>query len=190
MSLSARLRHADVWGPPYILNRLAALRRRRSSAPVHILFAIADHYEPDFGQPDPGVAMERVRRWRDDYPRLVSGLRDADGRPPRHTYFYPAETYNPAHLDELAVLVEQGFGEVEIHLHHDQDTSQNTQATLERFRDALASRHGLLSAIRTAARGMRSCTATGRSTTRVPTAGTAASTTRSTFSSEPDATRT
>lgn len=145
MSFSTRTRHAHLWGLPYILDRLRALRAAASSRPAHILFAIADHYEPDFGNPSASVAMDRVRRWQNDYPKMASGLVDADGRPPRHTFFYPAETYEPSHLEGLRELVEQGFGEVEVHLHHDNDTSDGVRKTLEGFRDTLASRHGLLS---------------------------------------------
>jgi hypothetical protein len=72
-------------------------------------------------------------------------FRDSDGRPPRHTFFYPAEEYEQQHLDALAGLCRAGFGEVEIHLHHDNDTADGLRRKLLEFKEVLAERHGLLS---------------------------------------------
>ena len=44
------------------------------------MLAIADHYEPFNGGVSQAQADRRVARWRDEYPRTVDGLRDADGR--------------------------------------------------------------------------------------------------------------
>jgi hypothetical protein len=48
-------------------------------------------------------------------------------------------------VDSLAALCRQGFGEVEIHLHHDGDNAANLRRTIERHKLLLAERHGLLS---------------------------------------------
>ena len=116
----------------------------RPGEPVHVLLCIADHYEPKFGDAPPQLASRRVANWVEAYPRLFAGFRDSDGRPPRHTFFYPAEEYEPAYLDELAGLCRAGFGEVEVHLHHHDDTSANLRRTLLEFKETLAGRHGLL----------------------------------------------
>jgi len=113
--------------------------------PVHVLLAVCDHYEPKLGGAAMPQARARVRRWVEDYPRLFAGFRDSDGRPPRHTYFFPAEEYEPEFLDGLAGLCRQGLGEVEIHLHHDNDTAENLRRTLTDFKKLLNERHGLLS---------------------------------------------
>ena len=55
--------------------------------------------------------------------RSSSRYRDADGRPPRHSFFFPGEQYGPRYLDALADLARAGLGEVEVHLHHDGDTA-------------------------------------------------------------------
>jgi hypothetical protein len=123
-----------------------ASRRRppRRGEPVHLLFCLADHYEPKGSGAPPALAWSRVERWRRDYPVLFGGFRDSDGRPPRHTFFYPAEEYEPAYLDALAELCRAGFGEVEVHLHHDRDTAAGLRHKLLAFKEVLASRHGLL----------------------------------------------
>jgi hypothetical protein len=96
------------------------------------------------GHPPPDLARERVERWVEDYPRLFGGFRDSDGRPPRHTFFVPQDEYEPGHVDALAGLCRAGFGEVEIHLHHDHDTAEGLRAKLEGFKHLLAAQHGLL----------------------------------------------
>jgi hypothetical protein len=45
----------------------------------------------------------------------------------------------------LAGLCRDGYGEVEVHLHHDNDTADNLRSTLLGFKRTLADRHGLLS---------------------------------------------
>jgi hypothetical protein len=106
---------------------------------------VADHYEPLYGRPPRRVARARVSRWLRDYPRQFGGLRDSDGRPPRHSFFYPLEEYEPEFLDALAELCRQGFGEVEVHLHHDGDTAERLARTLRAYKHLLAEQHGLLS---------------------------------------------
>jgi hypothetical protein len=139
----ARRRALDRWLPAYALS---AHRRRppERGRPVHLLLCVADHFEPKLGGAPPRQARRRVRRWVEGYPRLADGFRDSDGRPPRHTFFYPVEEYEPDYIDALAGLCRAGYGEVEVHLHHDDDTADNLRATLTDFRDRLADRHGLL----------------------------------------------
>jgi hypothetical protein len=84
-----------------------------------------------------------VRAWREGYPRMASGYRDADGKPPRHSFFFPGEEYRPEFLEPLAELARAGFGEVEIHLHHDGDTAETLEAQLRATIDDYT-RHGHL----------------------------------------------
>jgi hypothetical protein len=134
---------ADHWFVPYVLQS-SHRRRPRPEEPVHLLLCIADHYEPKQYRPSTAVSRARVRRWVEDYPRQFARFRDSDGRTPRHTFFFPIEEYEPEYLDALANLCRQGFGEVEIHLHHDRDTAANLRHTLLAFKKTLAERHGLL----------------------------------------------
>lgn len=90
-------------------------------------------------------ADARVDAWCREYPRLFSRFRDADGRPPRHTFFYPIEMYRPTEIERIAGLCEGGFGEVEVHLHHDNDTSENLRSTLLNWKRLLREKYQLLS---------------------------------------------
>ena len=131
------------WLASYLL-RLSKNRLPGPDEEVHVLLCIADHYEPRACRPTDEIARARVERWRRDYPRLSDRFADSDGRKPRHTFFFPAEEYEPEWLDRLAELCGLGYGEVEIHLHHDRDTPDGFRRKLADFRDQLAGRHGLL----------------------------------------------
>lgn len=139
----ARQRGIGTWTLTYTCTRHRRGSRARGE-PVDVLLCIADHFEPDWNDATTAQARARVARWVCDYPRSVAGIFDSDNRPPRHTFFYPAETYNPFHLDALAELCREGFGEVEVHLHHDADTSESLRQQLIEFAQILHERHGLL----------------------------------------------
>jgi hypothetical protein len=140
---AARRRALHRWLLP---NLFAPYRPRFvPGQPVHVLLAICDHYEPNRGGASPAKAKGRVQQWVDEYARLFDRFRDSDGFPPRHSFFYPAETYEPEYMDMLAGLCRGGYGEVEVHLHHDNDTSENFRQTLLGFKQILSERHGLLS---------------------------------------------
>jgi hypothetical protein len=119
---------------------------RKAQGPVHVMFLFTDHYEPLAGGATDEVGRARVQRWLDDYPKLAGKFRDADGCPPKHTFFYPEEEYRPVLLDMLGRLCREGFGEVEVHLHHDHDTPQGLLEKIERFKNQLHGTHGMLAA--------------------------------------------
>jgi hypothetical protein len=139
-----RRRGLDRWLLPYLL---ASPKRRAPAAgeEIHLLLCLADHYEPKAHRATPEAARARVRHWLREYPHQLGDFRDSDGRPPRHTFFFPIEEYEPEYLDALAELCAAGFGEVEVHLHHDNDTPENLRGSLLAFKELLAARHGLLS---------------------------------------------
>jgi hypothetical protein len=139
------------WLPAYTWQRLA--RRPPHAGPPHLIIALADHFEPSIVPDSPGrhasreEQQRRVERWCREYPKLAGEWRDSDGRPFRHTYFYPAEQYDEALVASLAAHCQEGWGEIEVHLHHGvdaPDTAENTRRQLLGFRDALA-RQGCLS---------------------------------------------
>jgi hypothetical protein len=151
MSLRKKLSYArKVWPAATMAGLRSAV-----SGPVHLIFAMADHFEPAI---DPTDGYKRVSRqeqlrrleaWTTDYPKAVERWRDHDGRPFAHTYFYPAEQYDEELVSMLAEHCHAGWGEIEVHLHHGMhqpDTAENTRRALAEFRDRLALHHGCLSA--------------------------------------------
>jgi len=132
------------WLGAYAVDVARRSLRPPPSGPRHLLFAVCDHFEPLWRGVAPSQGLARVRAWADGYPTCHGPFRDAAGRPPRHTFFYPGEQYAPEYLDPLAELARRGFGEVEVHLHHDGDTP----ATLRRSLDQAVAdfgRHGHVS---------------------------------------------
>lgn len=145
MHVLARLheKHLHTWLRDYGRHLVRRARAPRPRDRRHVLFALCDHYEPLHGRAPDDVGRRRVDAWAERYPAL-GGFRDSDGRPPRHGWFFPGEEYRAYFLDRLAELARAGFGEVELHLHHDGDTA----ATLApRIREHLATfaAHGHLS---------------------------------------------
>ncbi|MGB6029153.1 MAG: hypothetical protein WBG22_05300 [Rhodanobacter sp.] len=140
VTVAIRARNMQYWLGGY-------LRRRRPPAvdgPIHVMFCFVDHFEPAWGKVDLATQRARVDRWCRDYRALAAMHRDADGRMPQHTFFYPEEEYLEEHLDKIAALCAEGYGEIEIHLHHDNDNEANFRQTIERFNNLLHERHGAL----------------------------------------------
>ena len=135
-----RARNMHIWLGSY-------LRRKRPAAvagPVHVMFCFVDHFEPAWGKVGLETQRARIDRWCRDYRTLADAHRDADGRKPQHTFFYPEEEYLEEHLTKIADLCSDGYGEIEIHLHHDNDNEANFRTTISRFNDLLHERHGAL----------------------------------------------
>lgn len=139
--LAVRARNMHIWLGSYLRRRLPP---RPAEGPIHVMFCFVDHFEPNWGRVDLATERARVDRWCRDYRALASRHRDADGRPPQHSFFYPEEEYRGEHLTKLADLCAEGYGEIEIHLHHDNDTAANFTATLTRFNEQLHTHHGAL----------------------------------------------
>jgi hypothetical protein len=142
----ARLRekNLDAWLGGYCRHLVGRLRAPRHRGLRHLLFALCDHYEPLWRRPGLAAGEARVETWRKGYPRLAAAFRDADGRPPRHSFFFPGEQYSPSFLEPLAELARAGLGEVELHLHHDGDTEVGLRRSIAESL-ALFMKHGHLS---------------------------------------------
>jgi hypothetical protein len=140
IALAIRSRNLQIWLPDYLRRR----RRPKVAGPTHVMFCFVDHFEPAWGKADFATQQRRVQRWCTEYRALAVRHRDADGVHPQHTFFYPEEEYAPEHLDALQSLCADGFGEIEVHLHHDNDTEANFRATISRFCTLLHERHGSL----------------------------------------------
>lgn len=145
-----KISYLSRWLPSFFWQRLV---RPRPPSRTHLIFALADHFEPAI-VPDNGAARapypeqeRRLERWCHEYPSRFGSHRDAEGRTFVHTYFYPAEQYDQPLVGRLAEHCRAGWGEIEIHLHHGveaPDSEENTRRQLIKFRDILATEHGCL----------------------------------------------
>jgi len=134
-------RNAQIWLPGYLKSRFGTAG---GETPTDVWLMIGDHYEPLHANPGEVVGRERVELWRREWPRIAREHVDSDGLHPRYSFFFPEEEYRPEFLDPLAEMTADGFGDVEVHLHHDADTEQNFVDRLCRFKETLRTRHGLM----------------------------------------------
>ena len=152
-TLLQKLRWSLPWLARYPFWRAGEFLARASlpKGPQHLIFIVANHFEPAWsttGALDLATQQRRLDIWCKKARNIGEAVRDCDGTPFRHTNFYPAEQYHPSLLNELADLQSDGFGEVEVHLHHGvgtPDTADNLRQVLTDFRDILADVHKCLS---------------------------------------------
>ena len=129
----------DIWLISYVRQ---LCRKNKTVKPKHIMFCFVDHFEPQWHKPSYEVECARVDRWVGDYPKQVASHKDSDGVKPQHSFFYPEEEYREEHLNKIVDICKQGLGEIEVHLHHDNDTADNFTKTLEDFVELLHDKHG------------------------------------------------
>jgi len=113
------------WLPTYAKNIIKSLllpRKRKGT--THIMFSFVDHYELNGTEP-------RLDQWKEHYPEICSRHRDCANNPPKHTWFYALDLLREDELPILQEWVKNGFGEVELHLHHHFDTAEGLQKKLE-----------------------------------------------------------
>jgi len=136
-----RKKEMHLWLGHYLWRKLKI--QKNVTGPKHIMFCFVDHYEPMWGK-NISLKQERARvdRWHKEYPIAAKKHQDADGCHPKHSFFYPEEEYRQEHLNKVTDLCAEGLGEIEIHLHHDNDTSENLRNTLETFTEKLHENHG------------------------------------------------
>jgi hypothetical protein len=136
-------RHAEIWLMPYLNDRLR--RSLRPAAPKRAWVAITDHYEPLGMGASIETALGCVARWRDKWPCISEDApRDAAGQRPQYSFFYPQEEYRHDLLEGIAEMVRLGVGDVEVHLHHDNEQRDSFIGKVTEFCRRLTDDHGLL----------------------------------------------
>lgn len=131
------------WIIPYFFQRLK--QGTSSHNPKHVFLCLCDHFEPLWEKADQQKGLVRVKAWCEKYPEIAQKYQDSDGQIPKYTFFYPIEEYKPEYMELLADLCHRGYSEVEVHLHHDNDTAENLKKQLIDFKTLLANKYNLLS---------------------------------------------
>jgi hypothetical protein len=136
-------RHAEIWLMPYLKDRLRKAARR--AKPKRAWVTITDHYEPLGMGASIATALGRVAKWRDRWPRIAGDApRDAAGQRPQYTFFYPQEEYQRDLLYGIAEMVRLGIGDVEVHLHHNNEQRESFIRKVTEYCHRLTDDHGLL----------------------------------------------
>jgi hypothetical protein len=111
---------AYIWLPGYVRAAFGRAERVDDDG-KHIIFLMADHYEP--GKSD--RAGEISEAWVSRFREIAARHRDSYGRQFQYTWFYPFDERRPEVLEGLAQAAHDGFGEVELHWHHPPTDSQH-----------------------------------------------------------------
>jgi hypothetical protein len=129
-----RTKYLHVWLGTYLAQYFTRISSTEypKEGNVHILFCTVDHFEPIAATSTKKQERECMDDWLRRYPLLASRHRDSDGKPPQHTWFYPGENYNSEYLDQLAKMCALGLGEIELHLHHGNDTSDTLRVKIQK----------------------------------------------------------
>jgi hypothetical protein len=112
----------------YSVQRLSA-----DIKPLHIFFCMVDHFEPGTGSASHEIEKDRMKLLLSEYPRLATSHRDYFGNLPKRTWFFPPHYHRHNNLKEVVSLCENGYGEIELHLHHGKtraDTAENLEKTI------------------------------------------------------------
>jgi hypothetical protein len=128
-------KQALTWLPGYFEYLIHREEIPPNHGPVHVLFMFVDHFEPLAGFVEPAVEIKRVDDWLAQYRELTARHRDADGVRPQHGWFYPYDQIHLENLKKISGACFDGLGEIELHLHHSNDTAESLT---EKLTDALA----------------------------------------------------
>lgn len=137
-------RNLHIWILPWVVQYFSKAIAPNPNEDIQVYFCFVDHYEPYEGGKDSEDAANRVKRWLDEYPKLAKAHTDSVGNHPQHSFFYPEEEYDPELLEMLSQVCRQKVGDVEVHLHHDNDTAENLAELLNGYKNTLFNDHGFL----------------------------------------------
>lgn len=136
-------KHAELWLAPYLRNRLEHALHNQPAKRLWV--ALTDHWEPWGGNATEEKAKSRVKAWTDRWPEIAwAAPPDSTGRPPCYTFFYPQEEYHPQTLHAVEPMCEEGIVDVEVHIHHHDDTADSFIGKMNHFCKQLRYEHNML----------------------------------------------
>ena len=113
ITLYVKKKRIDRWLISYLRGLVSPIKVK--DKPIDILFLFVDHFELN-GKKD------RLEAWTDRYPKMAKQHTDSDGRHPCHSFFYALDLMHEEELIAMQPVIENGFGEFELHWHHDHET--------------------------------------------------------------------
>lgn len=124
--LYVRKKNIHIWLYDYLLSNLKAMliSNKNSNTTKDVMFLFVDHFELAGKQ-------ERLNAWLNDYPEIVKEFKDFDGVKPQHTWFYALDLTDENELKAIKPLVDNGFGEVELHWHHSHQSNEEFEVDLK-----------------------------------------------------------
>jgi hypothetical protein len=136
-------RHAEIWLLPYLKDHFR--RSSRAGKVKRVWVAITDHFEPWGMGASLQDAHASVAAWREKWPQVAEDApRDSAGNRAQYTFFYPQEEYQRELLDGISKIVRLGVADIEVHLHHDNETREPFIQKVTEYCKRLTDDHGLL----------------------------------------------
>lgn len=137
---------AYIWLPSYFSDKVKNVFNHGGSFPKHIILLFVDHFEPAYHKAGAKKQAERMTAWMNNYPKFASRHLDGYGRHPQHTWFYPYDEIDLENLKLLSRLCYLGFGEIELHLHHGNDTNAAFESKLRNATESYSTIGALITA--------------------------------------------
>ncbi len=128
--------NAFIWLGDYLTN---SPTRSNTDDLTDIIFVVVDHWEP-------GGDIDIVNKWMTGYRALADKHIDADGVKLQHSWFYPIDQFRGYEVDSIVELSREGYGDVEVHLHHRGDNSESLNKKFVDGLDSLQAHGALISA--------------------------------------------
>lgn len=113
-----RKRYYNVWFPSYLKFAFSSSEVTDATTTKHIVFLVCDHFEP-------GPRDDFLREWLDRYHEVVVKHHDSFGNHPKRTLHYPIEQFRDSQIEMMLPMCRAGIAEIELHLHHLNDTSES-----------------------------------------------------------------
>ncbi len=122
VGLYIKFKNIDRWLISYLKGVIFPVKVK--DKPIDILFLFVDHFELNGKQ-------DRLQAWTERYPKLAAKHQDSDGRHPCHSFFYALDLMHEEELIAMKPVIENGFGEFELHWHHDHETEDSFNHKLD-----------------------------------------------------------
>lgn len=125
ITIYVKKKKINVWLVSYL--RRLFIKVDTKDEVVDIMLLFVDHFEMN-GHAD------RLEAWDVRYPKIAGKHKDSDGQHPKHSFFYAMDLMHEHELERLQHLVKDGYGEFELHWHHDHD---DENSFVQKLNDAL-----------------------------------------------------
>ena len=71
------------------------------------------------------IPKSKMEDWYTKFLLLAKDYKDSDGGPLKYSWFYFADGYKKEVIEKISELCRMGFGEIELQLHHKNDTQDS-----------------------------------------------------------------
>lgn len=138
------LKNTHIWISSCVAQCINRFFEGKPKGPVHLMFCIADHFEPRWGRVSIDKEIERTDKWVRKCTAVLKKHKDCDGENPKYTLFYPIDEFTEPTFKKLSDFCHNGLAEIEVHLHHDDDNEYSLREKLSHAKHVF-SKYGHLS---------------------------------------------